>query len=324
MTTQDTSAFRSVLESAKQVTLVVPQKPFFDFIAAALGLKIVLEAAGKQVQIVSPDPALVEFNRLVGIDTLIDTFGSRDLIISFPGQTEHVDKVSYNLNKGELQLVISPKPDSPELDYHQLKFIAGVSRTDLLITVGVRRLSDLGSLADQAKELFSSTTSVLIHNRPPKEKFTTHEICDLSAASVSELITQIVESAGLKLDQDSASNLLLGLEKATDNFQRPAVSAATFEAAVVLMRRGAKRNFEISASQFPPGSVPTVSQVSAPADLPVSATSKPQTPSSQSGYGTDSSEPSLPNESSLPSVSSVTKAPADWYEPKVFKGPTLP
>jgi hypothetical protein len=300
------------------VSILLPQRAGFDIVSASLGLKVSLESSGKQARVVSPDPVLVEFNRLVGVDTIVDTFGSRNLIITFPNQTEHVDKVSYNLEKGELQLVITPKPEAPELDHQKLRFISGVGRTDLIITMGVRKLTDLGPVYDQVKDHLSTTAVVSFSHRTPKESFTSNEVHDYEASSLSELTTHIIDLLDLKFEQDAASNLLAGIEKATGNFQHPTVTVNTFEAAVILMHKGAKRHFEISASQFPPGSIPSSpgdqkQQTTVPS--PVSATDKPQ-PSVQVGYGTDGTN--------LGQNKNLQKPPADWYEPKIFKGPMLP
>lgn len=320
MAKPDVSLLRSLLASAQHVSILLPQRAGFDIVSASLGLKVSLESSGKQTRVVSPDPVLVEFNRLVGVDTIVDTFGSRNLIITFPDQTEHVDKVSYNLEKGELQLVITPKPEAPELDHQKLKFISGVGKTDLIITMGVRKLVDLGPILDQAKDHLSTTTVVSFSHRTPKESFTTNEVHDYEASSLSELTTHVIEALSLKLEQDAASNLLAGIEKATGNFQHPTVTVNTFEAAVILMRKGAKRHFEISASQFPPGSIPNSSNTPKPQQeqAPVSVSNQPKIqPSSQLGYGTDSGE-------NLNQNKNLQKPPADWYEPKIFKGPMLP
>jgi hypothetical protein len=119
------SNLKSLLDSARSVALLLPPTPSFDVVAASLGLKLSLEQAGKVVTLASLEPLTVEFNRLVGVNTVTQTFGKRDLVISFPGQTDLVDKVSYNVDHGELQLVVTPKAGTPGLDPSKLRFIAG-------------------------------------------------------------------------------------------------------------------------------------------------------------------------------------------------------
>ncbi len=316
MAQPDVSALRSLLDSARHITILLPKQAGFDLVSASLGLKISLESSGKQTRVVCPDPITVEFNRLVGVDEIVNSIGSRNLVISFPGQTQHVDKVSYNLEKGDLQLVISPKLNSPELDHKLLKFVSGIQQTDLIITMGVLKLTDLGQVFDQIKDQLSTTSLVSLSHTSSNEKFSTHEVHDYDTSSLSELTTHVIEVLNLNLEQDAASNLLAGIEKATDNFRHPAVSVKTFEAATILMRKGAKRHFEISASQFPAGSIP-VSE-NQPVRQEVVTTASLTEPTSQLGYGTDSSV------DLEPAKHDQQKPPADWYEPKIFKGPMLP
>ncbi len=316
MSRLDTSYLRTLLDPARHISLLIKSQPNFDDVAAALGLKMALESTGKTVRVVCPDPMLVEFNRLVGVDTVSSVFGSRNLIISFPEQTEHVDKVSYKLENGELQLVISPKSDSPELDHQKLKFISGSAKTDLMVLLHVNQLSELGQIYTDANEHFQNTTLVSISHETPGENYTLHQFHDTDSSSLSELVTHLIDSLGLPLDGDSASNLFAGLEKATGNFQSALVSVSTFEAAAVLMRKGARRHQPLSAGDFPVGSIPTASQPPpVPADVPPPA---PPKPASQTGYGTDSTFQPEPKK-----TKDKKTAPADWYEPKIYKGPML-
>lgn len=321
MSRPDASSLRTLLDTARHVSILLPQKPDFDTVAAALGLKVSLESTGKNTKVVCAAPMLVEFNRLVGVESVVDTFGSRNLIISFPGQTEHVDKVSYNLEKGELQLVITPKSDSPDLEHGKLRFISGSGKTDLIILIGISEFPELGPVYSQAKEYLSSTTVVSISHKTPKENLTLHQLHDYEASSLSELVTHIIESSNMNLSEDAASNLLIGIEKATRNFQHPSVTLTTFEAAVVLMRKGAKRHIELSASDFPPGAIPDTSSEEQTVVVAAPPPSN-QSSSVQLGYGTDS-DIAIPVPTPKKNKSE-SKPPADWYEPKIFKGPMLP
>lgn len=304
MSKPDTFQFKSQLDSARSLAILLPQNPRFDAVAAALGLKVSLEAAGKSVSVLCPSEMIVEFNRLVGVDTVANTFGSRNLVISFPGQTELVDKVSYNLEKGELQLVISPKATAPDLDFRKLKFVSGTKKSDLTILVDVNRLSDLGAFYSANKDFFTSNPLVSLTINPPQDNYTNTQLFDVSASSLCELAASILESCSLPINLDTATNLLSGIEAATDHFTSSLVTPATFESAARLLRSGAVREKPLSAQNFPPGSIP-------------------QAPSSQSGYGTDSQLP--PEEAPAPKNESSSKAPnPDWYEPKIYQGSMLP
>ncbi len=291
MAKPDTAQIAVLLEPARSIALLFPENPTHDVVASGLALKLVLEKAGKVVHAACVHPMTVEFNRLVGVESIVTSFGGRNLVITFPGQTEHVDKISYNIEAGELQLVVTPKPASPGLDHRKLKFVTGPSQVDLSILVGVYHTSELGSLYEETKDLMSKSKIIGLTLSEPHEKYAHHHVIDTQSASLSELVFQIIETARLKLDPDSASNLFSGLKDATDNFQTSKVSIITFETAANLLRQGAQKHDVLSASDFPEGSIPAAA---------------PQ--STDLGFGTDS-QPKAPS--------------PDWYEPKIYQGSQL-
>ncbi len=182
----DTNQFKGLLDSAHSVVVLLPKNPSYDAVAAALALKLCLDQFGKPTSVTCADPMTVEFHRLVGADTIISNFGSRNLVITFPGQTEIVDKVSYHLDdRGELNLVITPKPNTPGLDHHKLNFISGGTQADLVILVG----------GAEVPEVFAQTK----------------QFCLVG----SEETTHLLETLKLPISSDAASNLLAGMEKST-------------------------------------------------------------------------------------------------------------
>lgn len=277
MARPDPSEFKALLDSAHSVAILLPKNPSYDLVAAALALKLSLEGSAKNPIVSCPDPMTVEFHRLVGADTVTSNFGSRNLVITFPGQTELVDKISYNVENGELQLVVTPKINTPGIDYRRLKFVSAGAQADLVILVGVHDLTDMGQIYLDAKEFLKSVRQ--------------YSISDLPA---SEAVTHLIGGAQLPLDADAASNLLSGLQKATNYFQDSTVSADTFEAAALLLRRGARRHEVYAPAQVPPGGIP---------------------------------QPTSPAASSSPTpvvtADDVTNPPSDWYEPKVYRGTSL-
>lgn len=201
------------IKQFQSIAILLPTNPSYDAVAAALALKLSLEQINPTVMVSCPDPMTVEFHRLVGADTVTGSFGSRNLVITFPGQTEIVDKVSYNVDdKGELNLVITPKEGAPSLDYKKLKFISGTPDCDLIILVSTAQI-------------------------PTGYPVTVKQL----ALSGSQEVASFLQSLKLPISPDAASNLLAGLEKATVNFTQN-TTEETFAAAASLMRYGARRH----------------------------------------------------------------------------------
>ncbi len=222
----DSTLFQSLLDSARQIAISLPKNPKFDAVAAALALKLSLDQSGKPASVVCPDPMTVEFHRLVGADVVATGVGSKNLVITFPGQTENVDKVSYNIENGILQLVITPKTGTTGLDPKKLQFTAGGAGADLAILIG-------GADFPDAKQF------------------------RLDGDNLSEAVTLLLTELRLPINPDAASNLLQGLEVASNNFTSISVTADTFEAAANLLRHGARRASNLAtAEEFPAGSIP--------------------------------------------------------------------
>ena len=208
----DTNQFKSLLDSAHSVAILLPKNPELDAVAAALSLKLSLDQFGKPALVTCPDSMTVEFHRLVGADTVISNFGSRNLVITFPGQTEIVDKVSYHIDdRGELNLVVTPKPNTPGIDHRKLEF-------------HFRRRSSRSHNSSWRREI--------------PEVFAQSKQFSLST---SQETARLLETLKLPISNDAASNLLAGIEKSTSNFTTN-VTADTFEIAAALMRHGARRH----------------------------------------------------------------------------------
>jgi len=232
MAQSDINVLKSLLDSARSVALLLSPNPSLDAVAASLGLKLSLEQSGKTVTLASVEPLTVEFNRLVDVNTVTQTFGKRDLVISFPGQTELVDKVSYNVDHGELQLVVTPKAGTPGLDPSKLKFVAGGPQVDTVVFVN-------SSINDwnEAREFLQSAKQF-----------------NMDDANLSQAVTMIITAMNLPFNADIASNLIAGLEKASNMYQ--SATAETFEVAATLMRHGGHRQDVYAPAEVVLGTVP--------------------------------------------------------------------
>lgn len=225
---------------SNRIAILLPPTPSFDSVASALALKLSLELSGKQVTVHCQSPMTVDLNRLVGINTIGGNLGNRNLVITFPGQTDLVDKVSYNMDTGELQLVVVPKPDCV-IDPSKLKIVSGAVVSDLNILMGITDLAELTgteSLVNQKLVYFNASL-------------------DLNASCLCEITAELIKSQDLSINSDIATNLMQGLTKVTNGFTSNKVSKNTFDTASWLMDKGSRHQDEISASSFPAGSIPT-------------------------------------------------------------------
>ena len=304
------NSFKSVVESANSILVLLPTNPDFDQVAAGLSLYLSL-MGGKNVQIAATSPITVQLNRLVAVNKISTELGNKNLVLSFYDyKAEDIEKVSYDIDNGQFRLTVIPKPGvaAPSRDQVKVAY-TGVS-ADTVILIG-------GASEKHFPAIYSNdlvgTKLVHIGNRSltsDSEKGILSFVG--SAASVSEVIFSLINEANLTIDPDIATNLLMGIEDATDNFKSSDVGAKTFEMVAALMRAGGRRlaNIGIDADAFPPGAIP--------GQTPVAQTQR----ASQSIVPQkDLKEPEKPEEKV--DESSIEEPPADWLQPKIYKGTSI-
>ncbi|OGY16326.1 MAG: hypothetical protein A2785_00025 [Candidatus Chisholmbacteria bacterium RIFCSPHIGHO2_01_FULL_49_18] len=236
-----TEELRKVLDTTKSVFVLLPQNPSLDATASALALFLSLKEAGKTVFVGCPTQMRVEYKNLVGVDRISDKIGNRNLIISFDYQEDAIEKVSYNVEEGKFNLVIEPKSGNLPLDSKGVNFAYEGMEAKLIFVIGAKKLEDLTKLYEKDRQAFTETTIVNIDSRPGNTNFGQINITEPGAASISEVMFQLMKKLNLPINVDIAGNLLKGIETQTQYLQAPFAGPDTFEAVAQLLRAGAKR-----------------------------------------------------------------------------------
>lgn len=277
------SSFNSIVESDNSFLILLPKKPFFDQVAAGLGLFLALRDK-KEATISCPSPMVVEFNRLVGVNKISSELGSKNLTIRFSDyDANNIERVSYDIENGEFRLTVIPKPGATSPRKEQIRFShSGVSADTVLLVGGAnenhfpnlasRDLAGMKMVHIGIRALSSSSGKKIISLATP-------------ASSVSEFVATLIKESGMALDVDIATNLLMGIEEASNKFSSSEVTANTFEIVAELMRAGGQR--------------------------------RPQKTQTRGAF------PPSPTPGQVPSEEQKKEAPKDWLEPKIYKGTTI-
>lgn len=241
MAIADLQRFKEILPSVKSTLFVLPERPSLDIVASGLALSLALAKNGLAATVSSPVPMTVEFNRLVGVNQIRQDLGDKNLVLSFANyQAQNIERVAYNIENGEFALTIVPKPGNVAPLQEQIKASwAGVS-ADLVVAVGTNYPADLGRFAEN-KDLLERPNLALLSNKPLAGWPRAIELIDASSSSVSEVTQEIIKELGMAIDEDIATNLLLGMEEGTKNFTALEVSAQTFLKAAELLKAGGRR-----------------------------------------------------------------------------------
>ena len=238
---------KDLILNHQEIGVVVRPNPSLDDMAAGLGMYLSLKLMGKNASIACPTDPIVALSSLVGIDKVtksLSTGGGEggDLTVTFPYQEGEIEKVSYTLDNGKLNIVVKAGEKGLSFTQQDVQFIRSGSgkAPSLVFFVGVARMADVASVVQPVP---GQTAVVNIDNKPENEKYGDVAVVDGKWSSVSEQIADFVTllEPQIELDADTAQNLLTGIDFATQDFTSPRTSYLAFEVAGILMKKGATR-----------------------------------------------------------------------------------
>lgn len=236
---------KTALSTARQVLVLLPQNSNVDSVAAGLVLYLALTKKGLSTSIGCPSPMTVQFNRLFGVDKIKARIGNQNLVISFSYPEDSLEKVAYDKDPAnqKFHLTIEPKAGMQPLDVSQVEYSYTGSNADVIFVIGAKTLEDLGELYKSEKALLDNKSKTLVNlsNADKNSQFGTVNLYDPTASGASEIMAAVIKGLELPLEPDMATNLLAGIEAATQNLSQ-ARSVDTFEAVTELMRLGGQRN----------------------------------------------------------------------------------
>lgn len=278
-------ALKDKLGTVQTVLLTMSAKPSSDVVASTLALYLSLSQTGKAVSVVTSSAPVVRDSHLVGLDKITTEVGGANLVITLDVEEKSIDKVTSNTEGGHLNLIINPAKGAGAITQSDVKFSYTGANADLVVVIGAADLADVGALAEKENQLFVKENLVNISNQVGN--FGAINLTDPSASNC-ELVTALLKELALPIDVDIASNLMRGIEDATESLSSPNMTADTFEALAVLYRVGARRTAPSAPHQ-------TATIID---NMPII-------------------DDSAPNSSKL--SASVSPQP-DWLQPKIFKG----
>ncbi|MBI2028105.1 MAG: hypothetical protein HYT07_00715 [Candidatus Levybacteria bacterium] len=307
---------KALIDENANIGIAVGKNPGIDEMGAALALYLALSQEGKKVTIASPSEPIVKVSSLVGIDKVKKGFDQDqgDLTVSFPYKEGEIEKISYTLEDGKLNILVKASELGLSFDENNILYSRGGGAPKLVFVVGTPRVSDLGRVF--SPQALKDSTIVNIDYRENNQGFGDLVLVSKNLSSVSEMIASLIVSMGLKIDMDVASNLMSGIIMATDNFQSAKTSPLSFEMAAFLMKKGATRQApdinkkpeilqgDEAYSFFAPPKQPKND------DQKATAFAKKAIEPKDAAFAKDSSEPTEDN------------PPDDWLAPKIYKGST--
>jgi len=278
------SDFKAKFDQANTFVVALPPEPDLDTVAAGLSLYFSLSQKGS-VKIGCSSPIKITSARLFGIDKILTSIGNQNLVVSFDYPEDKLDKIDYEKTEnGKVRLLIKPRAGENAPDPKEITFDYTGIQADMVFVIGIQSLEELGKLYSDEKEFFDSASVVSLNSNSSSSSFAKYAFHTTSVTSNSEIAAYLIKNLNLNLTPDSASNLLLAIADATQNYTHVKTSPNTFELTAFILRQGGRRS--PSLSQQPAFATP----------VPHLSTSTPL----------------------HPPVADNNSVPSDWKKPKIF------
>lgn len=256
------SQLRDIFQKSSSFLILLKSQPTFDQVSSALSLLLALQAQKKEVNVVCSAPMRVEFGNLVGVDQIHQSIGNRSLQISFDYDEETVENVTYNLDQEnkKFHLVIRPKRGHRPLDPNTVEYTHTGVDADTIFMIGVADYSEVAEFYEPEEQAFLQAHTISLHK--VSTTFAELNLDGSDESTFSEMTAEILKNLELEIHSDIATNLLAGIEQATESFKHYSVTADTFEHVAELMRAGGRRT-KVSAPVSPATTKSTTNLASA-------------------------------------------------------------
>ena len=218
---------KNLLNTAKTALVVSPQLNV-DSIGAALGLALALKKRGIETKVYCPQKTDQNYSKLSGLELLVETISSSDLVVSLDYPLDQIEQVSYNDDGGRLNLVVKTKTNAPKVSNDKIIINNDGSNADICFMLGEEAsLGNNASMTSKGNWIFVSPTQAT-------KTWAKASVIDPDAP-FSEIFTFLLPMIGLELDTESGKDLLIGLRVATQSFSVN-VSPESFEAGAICLR----------------------------------------------------------------------------------------
>jgi nanoRNase/pAp phosphatase (c-di-AMP/oligoRNAs hydrolase) len=309
MDQQTLQSFQSQLNNVTNVLIVLKPNPNFDMVSSAVSMALSMEKMQKKVTVFCPTPLTVEFGNLVGINKVREQVGNKNLVVTIKGYSKAgVDKVTYNVEGEDFNLIVVPKAGTPPFDPKNIVYNYTGVDAEMIVTIGIQSLDQLGDFYQREKEFFAKTPIANVDADLTNANYATFNLTNQAASSVIEISGYLLQYLKYQVDSDIATNTFYGLMEATNNLSDSKVRAETYELIGIMLRMGARR---IQVMQFLGAQILAPEQ-QIPNMTPVQSVQPNFIPQQQTPVTQPVNQPA-----------STVNPPADWTQPKIYKGGSL-
>ncbi len=235
--------FLGAIERSNRPIIILTETADIDDFASAFSIISILSKMGKSAEIATTGGMIPKNISFLNQETSVrgDLTQIRKMTIEIDTKSAMVDELSYEEVDGKLSIHLVPKTGV----WHQedLSVKTDAYKYDLVITIGVRDLAQIGSMYTLYPDFFFTTPVVNIDHRSDNEHFGQLNIVDMNAVSCTEVCHDLFERIdGSLFDKEMATVLLTGMIFKTNSFKAQHVSPRTLSVAGSLIEKGGDRD----------------------------------------------------------------------------------
>ncbi|NCU41975.1 MAG: hypothetical protein EOM19_04645 [Candidatus Moranbacteria bacterium] len=222
--------------------IILPENPSGEVLSAGYALSLALEMQKKEATLVfsqtfSPPQDFTFLPKPKEIRQ--DLSGVRDFVIIFNTSHNSIENVRTEKGEKDFRIYITPKKSS--IDPRDFSFIPAETKYDCAFILGAKDKESLGSTYEENPDIFFEIPLINIDCQSNNERFAQTNIVDVTASSVSEIITGLfLEKEKEKyISEKIAQCLLAGIIIGTDSFQSAKTKPKSFQYSASLIDLGA-------------------------------------------------------------------------------------
>lgn len=243
MSLNEYQQFHEVISRAQRPLILFGKNHHEDVIAAGFSLAEVIARLGKEASLASPNfnlPNKLDFLPC-GRPIQKDLDRLRQLVISLNVADNNEDPQIHH-SKGENKFHIHITPQSGIIKKKHMEISDNHFRHDLIITLNTADLEQLDIFFTEHSDFFYSVPIINIDHEADNEHYGHLNIINLTAASISEMLYELIKQINHEhIDEAVATCLLTGMIAKTNSFKNNKVTPNSLNIASELMAAGADR-----------------------------------------------------------------------------------
>jgi nanoRNase/pAp phosphatase (c-di-AMP/oligoRNAs hydrolase) len=245
MTNEPIDQTLNQFRKASNVLILVSGGQNIDSISAGFAIKEFLAKHDKRSLVMGNMPMTTRFGFLSDAQLAAPTTLTKNLVVEISLQKTDLSELTYQKHDQKLAIFLTPK--SGQFESSDVTIKNAVYPYDLIVTLGITNLEELGELYSKHAQMFFDIPLVNIDYRAANESYGQINLVSLTSSAVSEVVYDVLNQYDPNfIDEKIATLLLAGLVAQTNSFQSQKTTPQVFAKASKLISLGGKQQEIVS------------------------------------------------------------------------------